>query len=36
MHFYDSIIVFEKEPVEMPHAEKTGTPTLPGGYHTGL
>ena len=25
MHFYDSIIVFEKERVEKPHAEKTGT-----------
>ena len=31
MHFYDSIIVFEKGPVEQPHAEKTGTPTIFGG-----
>jgi 23S rRNA U2552 (ribose-2'-O)-methylase RlmE/FtsJ len=30
MHFYDSIIVFEKASVEKPHAEKTGTRTLSG------
>ncbi len=35
MHFYDSIIVFEKEPVEKPHAEKTGAPTLFGAYRPG-
>jgi len=32
MHFYDSIIVFEKERVEKPHAEKTGKPTIFGAY----
>jgi hypothetical protein len=33
MHFYDSIIVFEKEAVQKPHAEKTGNPSHAGGYH---
>lgn len=28
MHFYDSIIVFEKGQVLRPHAEKTGTPSF--------
>lgn len=32
MHFYDSIIVFEKERVDKPHAEKTGKPTISGAY----
>jgi len=30
MHFYDSIIVFEKGRVEKPHAERTGQRTLGG------
>jgi cephalosporin hydroxylase len=29
IHFYDSIVVFEKGVVEAPHHEKTGRPTLP-------
>jgi len=29
MHFYDSVIVFEKDCVKQPHAEKTGTKTVP-------
>ena len=32
MHFYDSIVVFEKGEVAKPHAEKTGTPTISGGH----
>ena len=32
MHFYDSIVVFEKGRVEKPRAEKTGKPTIFGGY----
>ena len=36
MHFYDSIIVFEKDRVEKPHAEKTGTPTISGAYRPGV
>ena len=32
MHFYDSIVVFEKGHVAKPHAEKTGTPTISGGH----
>jgi hypothetical protein len=31
MHFYDSIIVFERGTVAAPHAEKTGRRTLGGG-----
>ncbi len=29
MHFYDSIVVFERGPVVKPHDEKTGRPSLP-------
>lgn len=29
MHFYDSIVVFERAPVVAPHHEKTGNRTLP-------
>jgi len=29
MHFYDSIVVFERGTVVKPHAEKTGRPSVP-------
>jgi Methyltransferase domain len=28
MHLYDSVVVFDKGPVAMPHNEKTGTPSF--------
>jgi len=28
MHFYDSVVVFDKAPVPRPHAVKTGTPSF--------
>lgn len=35
MHFYDSIVVFEKGEVTQPHAERTGTPSFSGPRPTG-